>query len=150
MTTMEELAMKPLYDEQGRQQRPKLDHECTPEDRIDIRLLNAPPPSKWLDIDPAYLTFEDCAFFEPRLKRIENRIKAIRRKNFQLKGSWELDAFYGQALWEGTNGLVSIWEQITDCVGRYSDTPYEELRSDEVYETCRKHLIRLHTGREAL
>jgi len=98
---------------------------------------------------PEKLTFESCAAVEPRLRKIEERILKLKRAHFEITGNQRLHGHNGENVWIGLEGTkIGIADQIEACVGRFSNNPFEFLRSDEAHQVCVKYLSELFQRHE--
>jgi len=77
---------------------------------------------------------------EPRLGTIERRIDAVRAKNKEVTGNARPSGHFAENVWVGY-GTQGIWDQIQECVGRYSNNPKEALQDDEVFQFCHDTLL---------
>jgi hypothetical protein len=123
--------------------------------RIAVPLLQNPPATKHTQLDTELLltcyprkVFDVCARYETRLKRVERSVMALKRANFKRTGDQRLEGHQRENGWEGIYGFKGIREQIEEVVGPYSDTPWIELRDEDVYDSIYQHIWYLYSRHE--
>lgn len=123
---------------------------------IDVRLLINPPATKSIGIDIDDIldsasprdVFEFFAQYEPKLKRLEKSIMNLKKTNFRKKGEQRLEGNSAENGWIGYGNFKGIEEQLEEAAGPYSDTPWKELREEDVYFAIHKHVSYLYNRRE--